>query len=72
MDYNRVILLLAVLEKRAGINLSTQDVYINVAGGLKMSETAADLPRGSVRRIVFSRFARSCGNGRHGRNRLNR
>ena len=44
MDYNRLILLLAVLEKRAGINLSTQDVYINVAGGLKMSETAADLP----------------------------
>jgi len=44
MDYNRLILLLAVLEKRAGLNLSAQDVYINVAGGLKVNETAADLP----------------------------
>ena len=44
MDYNRLILLLAVLEKRVGLNLSAQDVYINVAGGLKVNETAADLP----------------------------
>ena len=44
MDYNRLILLLAVLEKRVGLNLSTQDVYINIAGGLKLNEPAADLP----------------------------
>lgn len=44
MDYNRLIILLAVLEKRVGVNLGTQDVYINVVGGLKITETAADLP----------------------------
>lgn len=43
MDYNRLIILLAVLEKRVGIALGSQDVYINVVGGLKISETAADL-----------------------------
>jgi DNA repair protein RadA/Sms len=35
--------LLAVLEKRAGVSLFNQDVYINVAGGLSLSEPAADL-----------------------------
>lgn len=44
MDYNRLIILLAVLEKRVGIALGTQDVYINVVGGLRITETAADLP----------------------------
>lgn len=44
MDYNRLIILLAVLEKRVGIPLGTQDVYINVVGGLRITETAADLP----------------------------
>lgn len=44
MDYNRLIILLAVLEKRVGIALGAQDVYINVVGGLKITETAADLP----------------------------
>lgn len=43
MDINRLILMIAVLEKRAGVNLSNQDVYINIAGGLKIDETAADL-----------------------------
>ncbi len=43
-DYNRVALLLAVLEKRAGIPLYNQDAYINVAGGLALDEPAADLP----------------------------
>ncbi|HLC40029.1 MAG TPA: DNA repair protein RadA [Methylomirabilota bacterium] len=42
-DYNRVCLLLAVLEKRAGFPLQTQDVFINVAGGAKITEPAADL-----------------------------
>lgn len=44
MDYNRLIILLAVLEKRIGMNLGNQDVYINVVGGLRIAETAADLP----------------------------
>ncbi len=43
-DYNRTYLLLAVLEKRAGFFFSTLDVYINVVGGLKLDEPAADLP----------------------------
>lgn len=43
IDYNRLFLMLAVLEKRCRLNLSNQDVYINVAGGLKINETAVDL-----------------------------
>ncbi|HHW57973.1 MAG TPA: DNA repair protein RadA [Clostridia bacterium] len=42
-DYNRFILLLAVIEKRLGINLSQFDAYVNVAGGMKIQEPAADL-----------------------------
>lgn len=42
-DYNRLNLILAVLEKRAGYFFSTLDVYINVIGGLKLDEPAADL-----------------------------
>ena len=43
MDSSRVMLLLAVLEKRAGVRLYNQDVYINVAGGMSLNEPAADL-----------------------------
>jgi len=43
MDYNRVTLLMAVLEKRVGLNLSTQDAYVNVIGGIRIDEPAADL-----------------------------
>lgn len=42
-DYNRMSLLLAVLEKRAGFYFSNLDTYINVVGGLKLDEPAADL-----------------------------
>jgi DNA repair protein RadA/Sms len=42
-DYNRVCLLLAVLEKRAGVPLGNQDVFVNVAGGGRVTEPAADL-----------------------------
>jgi len=42
-DYNRVNLLMAVLEKRLGIQLSDCDAYINVAGGMKITEPALDL-----------------------------
>jgi DNA repair protein RadA/Sms len=42
-DYNRVCLLLAVLEKRAGFPLQNQDVFVNVAGGARCQEPAADL-----------------------------
>lgn len=42
-DYNRMIILLAVLEKRGHFPFSTDDVYLNVAGGFRVKETAADL-----------------------------
>lgn len=42
-DYNRVNLLMAVLEKRAGLHLSNFDAYVNIAGGIKMNEPAIDL-----------------------------
>ena len=42
-DYNRVNLLMAVLEKRLGLPLSNYDAYVNVAGGMRMSEPASDL-----------------------------
>jgi DNA repair protein RadA/Sms len=43
IDFNRLLLLVAVLAKRVGLNLSNQDVFVNVVGGLKISEPAADL-----------------------------
>lgn len=43
MDFNRVSMLLAMLEKRAGLRLSEADTYVNVAGGMKLGEPAADL-----------------------------
>ncbi len=42
-DYNRMTLLIAVLEKKAGLKLFNQDAYINVAGGIKLTEPSADL-----------------------------
>ena len=43
-DYNRMYLLLAVLEKRTGHFFGNQDVYLNVVGGLRLDETSCDLP----------------------------
>lgn len=43
LDYNRMVLLTAVLEKRIGLQLSSSDIYANVAGGLRLDEPAADL-----------------------------
>lgn len=51
-DYNRVNLLMAVLEKRIGLPLSNHDAYVNIAGGIKMNEPAVDL--GIVMAIVSS------------------
>lgn len=42
-DFNRVNLLMAVLEKRAGIHMSNSDAYVNIAGGMKINEPAIDL-----------------------------
>ncbi len=43
-DYNRLVMLIAVLEKRTGYYFGSLDAYINVAGGLRLDEPAADLP----------------------------
>ncbi len=43
IDFNRLSLLIAVLEKKAGLNLGSQDVYLNVVGGLKINEPSIDL-----------------------------
>ena len=51
-DYNRVNLLMAVLEKRVGLKLGECDAYVNVAGGMKLNEPAVDL--GIVLAIVSS------------------
>ena len=42
-DFNRVNLLMAVLERKAGLSLGSMDAYVNIAGGLKMTEPAIDL-----------------------------
>ncbi|MBM2837983.1 MAG: radA, partial [Deltaproteobacteria bacterium] len=43
VDHNRVSLLVAVLEKKVGLNLINQDIYVNVAGGVRIDEPAVDL-----------------------------
>jgi len=50
VDYNRLAILLAVLEKRMGYHFSTQDVYLNVVAGLRLEEPAVDL--GAVLALV--------------------
>ena len=43
VDYNRVNLILAVLEKRAGLNFWNQDIYVSIAGGMRINDPATDL-----------------------------
>ncbi len=43
VDFNRLLLLTAVLSKRVGVNLSDQDIFVNVVGGMRIDEPAADL-----------------------------
>jgi DNA repair protein RadA/Sms len=43
VDVNRVSLLVAVMEKRLGIHLNNQDIFLNIAGGMKVEEPGADL-----------------------------
>ncbi|MEG1501030.1 MAG: magnesium chelatase domain-containing protein [Clostridiales bacterium] len=42
-DYNRLLLILAVLERKLGLSLGNKDVYINIAGGMKIDDPGADL-----------------------------
>ena len=43
IDYNRLTLLAAVLEKKARVSLGNQDIYINIVGGIRINEPALDL-----------------------------
>lgn len=52
-DYKRLMMLLAVVEKRLGVRLSSQDVFLNIAGGLKVQDTALDL---AICTALFSSF----------------
>ena len=52
IDFNRLNLLIAVLEKKGGIHLGGMDVFLNVVGGLKIVEPAADL--GIIAAVVSS------------------
>jgi DNA repair protein RadA/Sms len=52
VDYHRLAILVAVLEKKVGLNLFDQDIFLNVAGGIKVSEPAVDL--GMVAAIMSS------------------
>ena len=53
IDFNRLALLIAVLEKKAKMMLGTQDVYLNIAGGIKINEPAIDL---GIVAVVASSF----------------
>jgi DNA repair protein RadA/Sms len=53
IDYNRFLLILAILEKNLGLKLENYDIFVNVAGGIKVMETAADL---GVAAAIFSAF----------------
>ena len=57
IDYNRLTLLMAVLEKRAGLNLGSQDVYLNIVGGIKVNEPALDLGIVLVTASVFKNIS---------------
>ncbi len=52
-DYNRVNLLMAVLEKRCGMDLNSCDAYVNIAGGIRMNEPAVDL---GILLAIFSSY----------------
>ncbi len=53
IDLNRLNMLIAVLEKRCKLNLSTQDIYVNVIGGMRVDEPAVDL---SIAMAIFSSY----------------
>ncbi|MEM6829059.1 MAG: DNA repair protein RadA [Bacteroidota bacterium] len=56
-DYKRLTMLLAVMEKRLGVRLGSQDVFLNIAGGLKAQDTSLDL---AICTSIFSSFEDVC------------
>ena len=69
LDPNRLSLLIAVLGRRAGIALGSQDVYANLAGGLSVAEPALDLPLALALASSTPRPADPAGDGRNRRDR---
>ncbi|MGM0452533.1 MAG: DNA repair protein RadA [Thermodesulfobacteriota bacterium] len=61
LDYNRLSLLVAVMEKKLGLNIAGHDIFMNVAGGVKITEPAADL--GIVAAVASSFLDRSIPEG---------
>ncbi|MBL6468969.1 MAG: DNA repair protein RadA [Mogibacterium sp.] len=61
IDQNRLNMILAVLEKKAGISLLNYDVYVNVVGGMRPDSTATDL---AVALAIFSSFRGKCAAGK--------
>jgi DNA repair protein RadA/Sms len=57
VDHNRLALLVAVLEKKVGLNMAGRDIFLNVAGGMKLNEPAADL--GMVAAVASSHLDKS-------------
>jgi DNA repair protein RadA/Sms len=57
VDHNRLSLLVAVLEKKVGLNMAGRDIFLNVAGGMKLNEPAADL--GMVAAVASSHLDKS-------------
>ncbi|MEI7640825.1 MAG: DNA repair protein RadA [bacterium] len=53
IDYNRFLLILAIMERKIELSLESQDIFVNVAGGIKVNETAADL---AVAAAIYSSF----------------
>lgn len=56
MDYNRMVLLIAIMEKRLGLQMQNLDAYINVVGGMKIDEPALDLAAVAVLYSSFRNF----------------
>ena len=56
-SFNRLALLIAVMEKKAGLNLGNQDVYVNVVGGLRINEPSIDLGIILVTASIFKNIA---------------
>jgi DNA repair protein RadA/Sms len=67
VDANRLLLLTAVLSKRVGMDLSDQDIFVNVVGGMRIDEPAADLAVAVRHRQQLSATARVGRPGDHGR-----
>lgn len=57
IDFNRLNMIIAILEKKCNMNLGTQDIYVNVVGGIKVTETASDL---AVAMSIISSFKEIC------------